>query len=202
MAQPLRNGLSQIRGAHMSLRSLKDLYLDELGVLYDAEGQMLRAIPRFIERVRAPALRHALDAHRLESRLHLDRLELIFTHWGERLAPRVCKGVMAIVQETDDRLDEPATHDARDAMIAGAVQRLEHYEIAAYGAARGYAMRLNRADEARLLQETLDEESRADRLLVDVLDAQIHTPATAVPDFAERKSRVAFAASGQVDHSR
>lgn len=149
----------------MSLGSLQELYLDELGALYDAETQMLRVIPRFIEQARAPQLREALQKHWLESRLHLDRLELIFTHWGERLVPRTCKSVMGIVQEADDRLNQPATQDARDAVIIGAAQRLEHYEIASYGCVRGHARRLNRPDEARLLQETLDEESRADQVL-------------------------------------
>ena len=179
---------------------MKDLYLDELAVLYDAEGQMLRAVPRFIERVRAPQLRRALEAHWLESRLHLDRLELIFTHWGEQLAPRACKGVMAIVQETDDRLNEPATPDARDAAIAASVQRLEHYEIAAYGSARGLAMRLNRPDDARLLQETIDEESRADRVLSDVTEAQIHTERMPGADPSARKGRIEYAAASQLDH--
>jgi len=142
----------------MAIASLKDLYFDELGDLYDAEAQMMRTLPRLAEAARAPELREALKRHGDESRLHLERLELIFTHWGERRSAKPCAAVTGIVQEADDRLNEAATDDVRDAAIIGLAQRIEHYEIAAYGCARTYARRLNRLDEARLLQETLDEE--------------------------------------------
>src|SRR5438876_1663670 len=120
----------------MSIASLKDLYLDDLGDLYDAETQMVRTLPRLAEAARAPELREALVRHCEESRLHLERLELIFTHWGERRRSRPCAGVKGIVQEADDRLHEEATGDVRDAAIIGVAQRLEHYEIATYGSAR------------------------------------------------------------------
>ncbi|HXI32412.1 MAG TPA: DUF892 family protein, partial [Vicinamibacterales bacterium] len=77
----------------MALASLKDLYFDELGDLYDAETQMIRTLPRLVEAARAPELREALKKHCDESRLHLERLELIFTHWGERRGSRSCAGL-------------------------------------------------------------------------------------------------------------
>lgn len=155
----------------MSLASLKDLYLDELGDLYDAENQIVRTLPRLADAGHAPALKEALARHCQESRLHLERLELIFTHWGEKTRARRCAGLAGIVQEADDRLTEPAADDVRDAAIIGAAQRIEHYEIAAYSNARSHARRLNRPDEARLLQETLDEEGRADRRLTEIAEA-------------------------------
>src|SRR5438094_1418519 len=161
----------------MAIGSLRDLYIDELGDLYDAETQMLRTLPQLVEQTRAPELRDALTKHCDESRLHLERLDLIFTHWGERRKARPCAGLAGIVQEADDRLNEVSTDDARDAAIIGAAQRIEHYEIAAYGCARTYARRLNRADEARLLQETLDEEGRADRRLTEIAEAHINDDA-------------------------
>lgn len=169
----------------MSIASLKDLYFDELGDLYDAETQILRTLPRLAEAARAPELRDALTKHCEESRLHLERLDLIFTHWGERRRSRPCGGVSGIVQEADDRLNEVTTDDARDAAIIGAAQRVEHYEIAAYGCARAYARRLNREDEARLLQETLDEEGRADHRLSEIAEAHINDDARLESDFAE-----------------
>src|SRR5262245_12434083 len=172
----------------MPIESLKDLYFDELGALYDAETQMIRALPRLAEAARAPELRNALAKHGDESRLHRERLELIFTHWGERRRSHPCTGLTAIVQEADNRLHEVATDDARDAAIIGAAQRIEHYEIAAYGCARTYASRLNRADEARLLQETLDEEGRADRHLTGLAEAHINDDARLESDFAKRGS--------------
>ena len=167
----------------MALASLKDLYFDELGVLYDAETQMIRTLPRLVEAARAPELREALKKHCDESRLHLERLELIFTHWGERRRSKPCAGLAGIVQEADERLNEAETDDARDAAIIGVAQRIEHYEIAAYGCARTYARRLNRLDEARLLQETLDEEGRTDRRLTEIAEAHINDDARLESDF-------------------
>src|SRR5205809_5420670 len=138
---------------------------------------MIRTLPRLAEAPRAPELREALKKHCDESRLHLERLELIFTHWGERRRSKPCAGLAGIVQEADDRLNQEATEDARDAAIIGVAQRIEHYEIAAYGCARTYARRLNRPDEARLLQETLDEEGRADRKLTEIAEAHINDDA-------------------------
>ena len=98
---------------------------------------------------------------------------------------RPCGGVSGIVQEADDRLHEVKTDDARDAAIIGAAQRVEHYEIAAYGCARTYARRLNRDDEARLLQETLDEEGRADHRLSEIAEAHINDDARTEANLAE-----------------
>ena len=167
----------------MALASLKDLYFDELGDLYDAETQMIRTLPRLVEAARAPELREALKKHCDESRLHLERLELIFTHWGERRRSKPCAGLAGIVQEADERLNQAETDDARDAAIIGVAQRIEHYEIAAYGCARTYARRLNRLDEARLLQETLDEEGRTDRRLTEIAEAHINDDARLEADF-------------------
>jgi ferritin-like metal-binding protein YciE len=161
----------------MGFGSLKDLYLDELGSLYDAEVQMLRTLPRLAEAAHAPELRDTLANHCRESRLHLERIDLIFTHWGERRPLRASAGLAGIVQEADERLNQETTPDARDAAIIGVAKRFEHYEIAAYGCARGYARRLNRPDEARLLQETLDEEGRADLRLAAIAESQL-------PDYA------------------
>jgi ferritin-like metal-binding protein YciE len=166
----------------MAMASLKDLYFDELGDLYDAETQMIRTLPRLAEAARAPELREALKKHGDESRLHLERLELIFTHWGERRRVKTCAGLAGIVQEAEERLNQDATDDARDAAIIGVAQRIEHYEMAAYGCARTYARRLNRLDEARLLQETLDEEGRIDHRLSEIAESHINDDARSEAD--------------------
>src|SRR4051812_30752892 len=187
----------------MAIASLKDLYFDELGDLYDAETQMIRALPRLAEAARAPELREALNRHCDESRLHLERLELIFTHWGERRRDKSCAGLAGIVQEADDRLNDAATDDVRDAAIVGAAQRMEHYEIAAYGCARTYARRLNRNDEARLLQETLDEEGRADKRLTEIAEAHLNDDARTETDMREaRAPRLRYVPAARLDFSR
>jgi ferritin-like metal-binding protein YciE len=150
------------------LESLKDLYLDELGTMYDAELQMLRTLPELSEAAHAPELRQTLAAQCRESRLHMERIDLIFTHWGERRPLRSSAALAGIVQEADGRLNRETTPDTRDAAIIGVAQRIVHYEIAGYGSVRTHAMRLNRWDEARLLQEMLDEGSRADNRLMAI----------------------------------
>jgi ferritin-like metal-binding protein YciE len=170
-------GTSLAAALFMPIASLKDLYFDELGDLYDAETQILRHLPRLAELAHAPELREALLKHCDESRLHVERLELIFTHWSERRRGRPCAAVAGIVQEADDRLAQVTLDDARDAAIIGVAQRIEHYEIAAYGCARTYARRLNRADEARLLDETLQDEGRADHRLTEIAEAHINDDA-------------------------
>jgi ferritin-like metal-binding protein YciE len=177
----------------MALASLKDLYFDELGDLYDAETQMIRVLPRLVEAARTPELKEALRKHCIESRLHLERLDLIFTHWGEQRLGRPSTGLAGIVQEADARLNQLATDEARDAAIIGVAQRIEHYEIAAYGCARTVARRLNRLDEARLLQETLDDEERTNRRLAEIAEAQINDSAPSKADLASAPPPSQFA---------
>jgi ferritin-like metal-binding protein YciE len=157
----------------MSLGSLKDLYLEELSDLYDSEEQKTVTLPRLAEAAHAPELREALVKQCRDVHLRLERLQLIFTHWGVARRTRHCAGLAGIVQEADERLNEPATHVARDAAVFGAAHRIARYEMAAYEAARLYARWLNRLDDARLLEETLEEETRADRKLTDIADARI-----------------------------
>lgn len=156
----------------MAPGSLKDLYLDELCMLYDAVSLTILTLPRLAEAARYPALRDALIDCGAEARLHLERLDLIFTHWGETRHAKRCVGLAGIVQEADSRLNEPATDVAREAAIIGAAHRIGHYAIAAHGAARLHARWLNRLDDVRLLEETIEEESRADRRLTDLAEAR------------------------------
>src|SRR5687767_14868535 len=97
------------RETFMSLGTLTDLYLDELGALYDAEVQMIRTLPRLAEAATAPELRETLASHCRESRLHIDRIDLIFTHWAKPRPLRSSAGLAGIVQEADDRLNQDAT---------------------------------------------------------------------------------------------
>jgi ferritin-like metal-binding protein YciE len=163
----------------MASGALTDVYLDELATLYDAEAEALRLLPRLRDAARGLKLRDALTRHCDETRLHVERLQLIFTHWGGHAGRGRAAGVTGIVQEADERLNEPATDDARDALVIGLAQRLEHYEIAAYSCARTYARRLNRPDEARLLLETLEEEGRAGRRLTEIAELQTELELTA-----------------------
>jgi ferritin-like metal-binding protein YciE len=170
----------------MPMGSLKELYLDELGDLCDAETQTILTLPRLAEAARAPELRDALTKQCQEARLHLERLELIFTHWGETRRSRHCAWLAGFVQEADDRLHEPATDITRDAAIIGAAHRFAHYGIAAYEVARMYARWLNRVDDARLLDETLEDEGRAERRLTAIAEQRIAGEGAAPPNDGNR----------------
>lgn len=164
----------------MAAASLKDLYLDELGDLYDAETQRMLALTELADAANSPELREALLRQCNQARLHIERLELIFTHWGAAMrVPHRSAALAAIVQQTDDRVHEPMTVTTRDAAIVGAACRIAHYEMAVYDTARLYARWLNRLDDARLLEEGLNEEVRAVRRLVDI--AQSHVAAGLLP---------------------
>lgn len=153
--------------------SLKELYFHELGELYDCENQKILMLARLAEAARDPELRAALTRHCAEARLHIERLQLIFLHWGETRRARRSATLAGFVQEADNRLNDPETATARDAAIIGVAHRLAYYEIAAYGAAHLYARWLNRMDDARLIEESLEEEGRADQRLTDIAEAHI-----------------------------
>jgi ferritin-like metal-binding protein YciE len=155
----------------MATKTLEALYLDELSELLEAEAESLRLLSRLQDATRTPALRDALRKHGNESRLHVERLELIFTHWGTRACQRRCLGMAGISEQADHRLHDAATVEVNDVVIIAVARRMEHYEMACYGVARMLAQRLNRSDEARLLQETLDDEARADGRLAEIAQA-------------------------------
>jgi ferritin-like metal-binding protein YciE len=163
----------------MTVGSLKDLYLAELGDLYDAETQAIMLTRRLADAASGRALRAVLKQHCEEAMLHRERIQLIFTHWGQPRASRACAGMAGIVQEADDRLDEPATREARDAVIIAIALRIGHYEIAAYGGARTFARWLDRLDDVRLLEETIDEKVRAERRLTAVAESNPSTSTAA-----------------------
>lgn len=152
----------------MKLESLHDLYLSELKDLYSAEDQIIKTLPKVIEKTQSPELRTALSNHLEETRGHVARLERVFEMHGEEAKKQKCKGMQGILEEGDDMIGKDATPAVRDAAIISACQRVEHYEIAAYGTVRTYAEQLGHERAAAVLQETLDEEVAADEKLTQV----------------------------------
>ncbi len=188
----------------MAVASLKDLFLADLHVLYAAETQMSGALRRFAEASRTPELRDALEAGARDARLHLERLKLILSAWNEPIRAAASPAAAGLVREADERIGETVTPDARDAAVIGVAQRLEHYLIAVYGCARAYAERLGRSDQARLLQETLDEEGRADHLLTQLAEAHINDDARMESDLAPMPAerRLRYIDRGHLDTTR
>src|SRR5579871_767033 len=161
----------------MKLETLHDLYLAELKDLYSAEDQILKALPKVIEKVQSPDLRQALSQHLEETRGHVTRLEQVFAMHGEEAKKQKCKGMEGILDEGDEIIGKDATPAVRDAAIISACQRVEHYEIAAYGTVRTYAEQLGQERAATVLQDTLEEEVAADAKLTSVANRRVNIEA-------------------------
>jgi ferritin-like metal-binding protein YciE len=148
--------------------TLRDVLKEELADLYDAEKQLVDALPKVAAAAAKPELRQALENHLGETRGHVQRLEQIFGQLGMGRPSEHCDGMEGLIQEGDEIVRARGDAAAKDAALIGAAQRVEHYEIAAYGTARTLADELG-YDEARdLLNQTLDEESNADSLLTRI----------------------------------
>src|SRR5947209_2299780 len=126
----------------MKLQSLHDLYITELHDLYDAENQILKALPKMIESSTAPELRRALEEHLEQTRGHVGRLEEVFSMHGEKAKGETSDGIEGIVKAGKKLMSADAEPQVRDAAIISAAQKVEHYEMAAYGCVRTYARQL------------------------------------------------------------
>ena len=167
----------------MKLESLNELFIDELEDLYSAENMIIKALPKMIEKVASPQLKSALSNHLKETEGQVVRLDKIFDELEELnddvdRTDKKCKGIEGIIKEIEDLLKEDAEPDVRDAGIIAGAQRVEHYEIAAYGTVRTYANLLGHNEWARLLEETLNEEKSADEKL-NILSTSINLDAKA-----------------------
>ena len=154
----------------MDYETLQDLYFHELKDLYSAEKQILRALPKVIKHCASSALRDGLEQHREETRVHMERLELVFERRSKSTRGSKCKGTEGILEETEDWLMEEAQPEVMDAGIIAMLQRVEHYEIAGYGCARTYANLLGLHDDEALLAQTLHEESEVNNKLTHVAE--------------------------------
>lgn len=163
----------------MTLNSLQDLYLAELKDLYDAENRIIKALPKMVEAAQSPDLRQAFEEHLQQTRGHVDRLEQIFQKLNEAPKGDKCKGIAGILDEGEDMIDagEDAPPAVNDAALISAAQRVEHYEIAAYGTVRTYARQLGLEDHAQLLNQTLQEEGDTDKRLTALAESSINQQA-------------------------
>ena len=157
--------------------SLQDLYANKLRMIYDAERQALEAQPKMMQMAKNAELRQGFEKHQRETQGQVQRLEQIFQSLGEPALPLECKPVRAMVQEAQEVAAGIQDADTLDAFIVSAAQSLEHHEIAEYGTARAWARQLGREDDARLLQQTLDEEGNADKLLTQVAESMVNRKA-------------------------
>ncbi len=161
----------------MKLESLRDLYLTELKDLYDAENRIVKALPKMVENAKSADLRSAFEKHLEQTRQHVSRLEQIFQKMDEAPKGQKCKGIIGIIDEAEDMIDEDAPPAVCDAALIANAQRVEHYEISAYGTARTFARRLGYPDQAELLNQTLQEEAETDRTLTNLAESHINEEA-------------------------
>lgn len=157
----------------MSMDSLSDLLEDELKDLFNAENQLLKALPKMAKKASSADLKAAFTSHLKETEGHVKRLERIGKILDISLSGKKCHAMEGLVEEGKEVIDEEGDASVLDAALIGAAQRVEHYEIAAYGATRAMAMQLGKKDVASLLQETLNEEGAADKKLTSIAEKEV-----------------------------
>jgi ferritin-like metal-binding protein YciE len=159
------------------LDSFETLYLDQLSDLYDAEQQLLKALPKMAEAAYHPELKAAFQKHLLETQSQLSRLDRAFELMNESPRGTTCHAMKGLIAEGQEIVAASGDTDVKDAALIAAAQRAEHYEIAGYGTARSFAERLGQDEAARLLQESLNEEQATDEKLTQLAEEHINAQA-------------------------
>lgn len=162
---------------NLKLENLEKLYVDELKDAYDFEHQLLDALPKMEEAAHARELKEAFREHRRETENQVKRLEQVFRSLGKDADRKTCKGMKGLIAEGEEYIKAKGDDATIDAGLISAAQRVEHYEMAVYGTLRTYAEALGREDQARLLDQSLDEESAADEKLTDLAESGINAEA-------------------------
>ena len=173
----------------MAMDSLKDLYIDELKDLYNAENQLLKALPKMARKASAPELKRAFQDHLAQTEGHVNRLEKIFKGLGEKPTGKTCKAMKGLVEEGKEIIEEDGDDSVLDAALIGAAQRVEHYEIAGYGVVRTFASLLGENSAVDLLQRTLNEEGETDKKLTALAETVINVDASEAEEDEKPKSK-------------
>jgi len=152
----------------MANDGLKELYIDELKDLYNAENQLLKALPKMAKAAWSEELQAGFKEHLEQTRGHVERLERIFESLGASPRGKKCMGMEGLVKEGSEVMEEDFEQAVKDAALIGAAQRVEHYEIAAYGTVSEFAKILGEEQHVSLLEETLEEEKETDEKLTSL----------------------------------
>lgn len=161
----------------MEMDTLQELFVEELKDLYSAEAQLLKAMPKMVKKAQHPELKKAFETHMRETEGQVKRLDQIFENLGEKAKGKKCLAMEGLVNEAKEHMSEDMAEDVMDAALIGMAQKIEHYEIAGYGTARTYAKLLGNKEIQRLLQQTLDEEGKTDKLLTQLAESSINLEA-------------------------
>jgi ferritin-like metal-binding protein YciE len=152
----------------MEHNELKELYIDELRDLYDAENKLVKALPKLAKAAGSDKLRAGFEEHSEQTRGHVERLEEIFEALDEKPTGKKCAGMAGLVKEGEEIIDEDFSAEVMDAALISAAQRVEHYEIAAYGCVSAWAQLLGESEANALLEKTLEEEKETDQKLTQL----------------------------------
>ena len=161
----------------MKLNTLHDLFIQELKDLYSAETQLVKALPKMAKAATHDDLKAGFEEHLEQTKTHVERLNQIAEMCETKLTGHKCKAMEGLIEEGSELISEDAEDTVRDAGLIGAAQRVEHYEIAAYGTARALAKCLGYDDAAELLGETLEEEKATDEKLTELAETAINAEA-------------------------
>jgi len=164
--------------AEMKDSKLYDLFLHELKDIYWAESHLTDKLPKMSEKASSKKLSEALKKHKKETDNQIKRLEKVFDILGEEAKGITCEAMKGLLKEAEDILDDTdSDSNVRDAGIIVACQKVEHYEIASYGALANLSKALGSSDATRLLEETLDEEKNADAKLTEIAEEEVNKKA-------------------------
>jgi len=166
-----------MRFSALKLDSLRDLLIEELRDLYNAETQLVDALPKMAEAASSHELKSAFEHHLEETRRHVSRLDSIFKQIDEKSSGETCEAMKGLVKEGEIFIKAEGDPDVRDAGLIGAAQRVEHYEMAGYGTVRALARRLGDNQMAEILQQTLNEEGEANKKLTSIAESQVNVAA-------------------------
>jgi len=178
------SGMKTRGRTHMGLftydiQSFNDLFVHTLRDIYYAENQILKALPKMIDKATNPELRSGFQSHLRETEVHVSRLEKVFQMHGIEASGVDCPAIDGIIKESNEIASEVADKEVLDAALAAAAQAVEHYEMTRYGTLIAWSKRLGRADIAAILKQTLDEEKAADQKLSSIADKTLNLRATA-----------------------
>jgi ferritin-like metal-binding protein YciE len=161
----------------MPMESLQELYVEGIKDLYNAENQILKALPRMIKAATHPQLKKAFTKHHKQTQQHAKRLERIAKMLGEKPTGKKCHGMEGLIEEGKELMKEKPETNVLDAGLISAAQHVEHYEIAGYGTCRTWAQLLGYNAHVDLLQMTLDEEKQTDTDLTALAESMINVDA-------------------------
>jgi ferritin-like metal-binding protein YciE len=160
-------------------RTLEDLFAETLKDIFYAEKQILRALPKMAREASAPELKQAFEKHREETEGHVERLQHVFELLDKPARGKTCDAIIGIIDEAKEVMDDFKGEEAMDAGLVASAQTVEHYEIARYGTLKTWAGQLGMKDAVKLLDQTLQEEIKTDKLLSQIAMGKVNKDADA-----------------------